>query len=169
MRKVLKVIQIIAIILAIAEILIFGIFITLYITDIASLQDFISVEGIAYITIVIVLVNLIALGAFVFALSLNNQRNDLKTKEIIGKEINESFIFGQIGFVVLDETNKVIWASELFESQDIHLLNRDIFEWCEELEEFKNAKLTFEKTILIQDHYFRVKYLEENRIFLFKE
>lgn len=169
MKKVLKVIQIVALILAIFEILAFGTFITLYVIDIWSIQSFMSVEGIGYLSTGIVLFNIVVLGCFILIISFNKSKNDLKTEDIVGKEIYQAFLFGEIGFIVFDNENKVVWNSELFEVRGINIINHDIFEWKEELKEFLDQDEDFEKTVQIDDHFYNVKYLRNNNIFLFKD
>ena len=147
MKKVLKVIQIVALLLTIFEILAFGIFISLYVLDIWNLQTHMSVEGIGYLTIGIVIFNLIVLACFFMIINFNKTKNDLSLEEIVGKEINETFLFGEIGFLVFDNDNKIVWTSDIFHMRGVNVINQDVFERNEELKEFLNEDDTFEKTI----------------------
>lgn len=169
MKKVLKVIQIVALLLTIFEILAFGIFISLYVLDIWNLQTHMSVEGIGYLTIGIVIFNLIVLACFFMIINFNKTKNDLSLEEIVGKEINETFLFGEIGFLVFDNDNKIVWTSDIFHMRGVNVINQDVFEWNEELKEFLNEDDTFEKTIQIDDNFYIVKLLKNNNIFLFKD
>lgn len=167
MKKVLKVVQIIALCLSLAEIIGFGVFISLYLANIRELQSKFGADGIGYLTIGIILLNTIALIACTQAVGIAKKTNDQRTADIVGDEVYEAYKFGQIGFLVINKENKVIWASELFEYHDINIMNEDVFTWCTDLSDLVDSEK--EKTVYIADCYFRVKYLKENNIFLFED
>lgn len=171
MKKVFRIIQIVALSLSLVEIIGFGIFISLYISNVGDLQTKCSVDVVGYLTIGIIVLNVIALICFTQAVGVAKKSNDQKTADIVGSEVYEAYKFGKIGFIVINNENKVIWCSELFESLDVSILNEDVFTWCNELQELVQDESNAEKdkTIFIQDYYFRVKYLKENSTFIFED
>ncbi len=169
MRKVLKVIHLVSLLISIFEILVFGIFISLYILNIWDLQTHMGVEGIGYLTIGIILFDVIAFSTFVLIISHNKYRNDLSTKEALGKEIYQAFGFGEIGFCVFDNENKIVWASELFSIRGVDVVGQDIFEWQEGLKKFLVEDEDYTETFQIGDYFYEVKFLKSNNLFLFKD
>ena len=140
MNKVVKIIQILAFCISGFEILAFGIFISLYLANIRELQTILSIETIAYIAIGVVVLNLISIGVYIFLIAHFKQKNDLLTSRIVGQASGEAYIFAKLGFIVIDDKNQVIWASELFNQLDLNLIGENVFEWKEELKEFLDIK-----------------------------
>lgn len=170
MNKVVKIIQILAFCISGFEILAFGIFISLYLANIRELQTILSIETIAYIAIGVVVLNLISIGVYIFLIAHFKQKNDLLTSRIVGQASGEAYIFAKLGFIVIDDKNQVIWASELFNQLDLNLIGENVFEWKEELKEFLDTSKNIEsKTIKINDNFYEVKYLKSNQLFLFRD
>lgn len=169
MKKLFRIVQLIALIVAFVEIIAFGLFLTFYIID-TDFQVLVNEEIIGYIAIGIIVINLIAHFTFLIIIAHNNQKNILRTEDVIGSEVNQIYNYAGIGFLVLDKNNKVIWSSELFDKREIYIIGQDVYEWCMDLSEFQNnEKLEFEKTVVIQDSFFKVRYFKENRMFVFKD
>lgn len=170
MRKLLRKLGLVALFISIIEIVSFGIFIGLYLGNIWNFQETVSPTIFGYISIGIVLLNLIAIFFAIFFIQLLNQKNFLKTEDVIGSEVAQIYAFGGIGYIVLDDENRVIWTSELFEKKEVEIIGDDIYGWCPELMELSTSnKEDFEKTIKIKDSFYRVKYLKNNRVFIFKD
>lgn len=170
MKKVLRVVKIIALLISAIEIICYGIFITFYISNFQDLQTNLSVESIGYISIGLVLLHLGICAILLYVIDRNKQKNDLKIIDILGLDIKEAYLFGELGFVLTDKNNQIIYISEIFEDMNLHILNNDVFDWVPDLKGLLEEKKTQNYiTVVINEKYFKVIYLKESHLFIFKD
>ena len=78
---------------------------------------------------------------------------DLAThvREVVGKESNNAFLFGQVGILMYDENHHIYFQSELFNDRDVDLRGKALKDWQPILEEQFND----EGIIEIKDGIYR--------------
>jgi c-di-AMP phosphodiesterase-like protein len=97
------------------------------------------------------------------------KRADLEAVNLVGADVQEAYNFDQIGLVVVDETNTVIWANNLFKDRQIDLIDVNIFEWIPSLADLVNGPVNKTVKPEIKGRIYEVKYLSEPRLFVFKD
>ena len=104
-------------------------------------------------------------------LSLNRKRtlNDFEAASLVSNDIQSAYNFGQIGLLVIDEENVVIWTSNLFPERNMNLVDTKVFEWKPELKELVDAPVGKNKKINVSNSVYEVSYLSEPRLFIFKD
>lgn len=95
-------------------------------------------------------------------------KNEVKSVEVIGGDIQEAYNFGKIGLMVTDDQNNIIWVNEWFGDIRDKILDINIFEWKKELIELLEDN---EKVIKIDldNHIYEVKNLKEANLYIFKD
>ena len=116
---------------------------------------------------------LAANGLFVWfvqvRLSAIRQKSDLEAASIIGSDVQEAYNFGQLGLVVTDDNNIVMWDNNLFKDRQIDLLDMDIFEWQPSLRELINAPSDMVVKIEANGRNYDVRYLADANLYIFKD
>ena len=102
-------------------------------------------------------------------ISAIRRRSDLNAASIIGSDIQEAYNFGEIGLVVTDESDLVLWCSNLFKERQISILDTNILEWQPKLKELKNAPSEMHEKVEINGRIYLVKYLVDARLYIFKD
>ena len=119
MKKLLKRIQFIVLYVTLGELLVLGFFFGIYLTNTWDFQNILSLNAMGYITLTIIVVNLVLYWIGLFVIYFNRQRNDLKTGDIIGNDIQASYKFGNIGTVIVDDEGVIIYVSETLNQKDL--------------------------------------------------
>ena len=114
-------------------------------------------------------IDMIVLWVTIGRVSSLRHKTDLDAASIIGSDVQEAYSFGQIGLVVTDESDIVLWDNNLFKDRQISLLDQNIFEWQPELEKLKTTPLDNIVKIEVNGHNYDVKYLPDARLFIFKD
>ena len=57
----------------------------------------------------------------------------MTTGDAIGSGIEEAYIFGHLGFLVVDEAGIVIWESDLLLQRQENIIDNSVYEWCPQL------------------------------------
>jgi c-di-AMP phosphodiesterase-like protein len=97
------------------------------------------------------------------------QKNDLEAASLVGNDIQEAYDFGQIGLVVVDESNVVMWANSLFKQRQIDLIDTPLFDLVPDLKDLVNAPVNKVVKTELKGRDYEVKYLSEPRLFIFKD
>ena len=120
--------------------------------------------GVAFINIVILWTAEIRIGSI-------RQKSNLDASSVIGSDIQEAYNFGQIGLVVTDENDVVMWANSLFRDRAIDIIDQPIFEWQPALKNFlgQNVPSDMQVKIEVNGHHYNVKYISDARLFLFRD
>ena len=97
------------------------------------------------------------------------QKSDLEAASIIGSDVQEAYNFGQIGLVVVDENNIVMWDNNLFKDRQIDILDTDIFEWRPALKDLQNAPSDMVVKIEANGRNYEVRFLADANLYIFKD
>lgn len=105
-----------------------------------------------------------------FFSSRKAHKNEITGVEILGRDLQETYNFGQIGMCVTDDKDIVIWSSEFLQEKGIDIVDTNIFDFNDKLAELKNSnddnllvKITF------KSHTYEVKYIKDAHIFMFRD
>ncbi len=100
-------------------------------------------------------------------ISKSKLKNDVATVEIIGDDIQDVYSFAQIGLVLIDDKDDVIWVNDWFSDEQINIVDTNIFVWKEELRKLKNG----EDLVKVQhnNRIYEVKFLKDANLFIFKD
>lgn len=167
-RKVSKVFITSCVILIIEAVLL-SILFTFYILDLFNLRSLIERPWIVVISITVVMINIIYLFVVCFYTIKKGNDVDAEITDIIGTDLEEAYLFGKIGFLIVDINGLIIYASELFREIEKDLIGINIFEWEPQLKDF------LEKDDIKGTHInklggrYSVKYLRAAGIFIFKD
>ena len=115
-----------------------------------------------------------ALNVFLFwmemiGFSSLRHKTDLDAASIIGADVQEAYSFGEIGLVVTDDNDIVIWDNNLFRDRQIQLLDQNILEWQPALQELQNAPVDMVVKIEVNGRNYSVKYLSDAHLYIFKD
>ena len=121
---------------------------------------------------------IIALGASLFIdlvfiwvilsnISKSRLKNDVKAVEIIGDDIQDVYSFAQIGLILIDDHDSVIWVNDWFEDEQIDIVDGNIYDWKSELLKLKNG----EESAVVEhsNRTYEVKLLRDANLFIFKD
>ena len=170
MTNALRKTRIAAFVLALAEIGIFAVAIALYLYDIpVGFKDLMLPKYWAFAAGTVVLLNIIFVALIIAHISRIRQKSDLRAADIIGSDVQEAYNFGQIGLVVTDKEDRVIWNNTLFKERSIDLLDQSIVEWQPKLHDLKDGNNNMTVTIDVNSHTYDVKYLSEAHLYIFKD
>jgi len=174
MKKLLKTIQVTFLSLSAVEVAAFGIFISFYIINFDNLQEKVGEDVVGYISIIVIIFNLLVMGIALLIISIRRQKNDFLISDVLGKISSSCYDFGKIGFIVFDEKENIVWVSDILFNVKQNVIGNNLFFSFPELKvslEKKDNLLEEEnvKTISINDKFYEVKYLKGNNIFLFKD
>ncbi|MCQ2793928.1 MAG: DHH family phosphoesterase [Bacilli bacterium] len=169
MKRTYRRIRIYFTIFAVAELLAITFLSLFYHFNWFNFQDvFTGLNALAAVLVVIA-VNIIALGFTIMHLYYLRQKSDLHAAELIGSDIQEAYNFGMIGLAIVDDEDTVLWTNELFHSRGIKILDENIFAWSPRLKELKNAAPNFMVRINHNSRCYEVKYLKEAKLYIFKD
>lgn len=101
-------------------------------------------------------------------ISNSRKKNDITAVEIIGEGVEEIYNFGQIGVIIVDDENNVIWANDWFEDIQTKIIDQNIYTWKKELIALQDKK-TKTVNVDINNRVYEVKYLKEANLFIFKD
>ena len=170
MANALRKTRIVAFILALIEIGLFATGIALYLYDIPSgIQAAIKPQFWAFGAGVVAFANIVAVAIIIAHISRIRQKSDLRAADVIGGDVQEAYNFGQIGLVVTDNDDRVIWNNLLFKERSIELLDQNIEEWQPKLRELKDGNNNMTVMIEVDSHTYEVKYLSEAHLYIFKD
>ena len=125
------------------------------------------VEGIIVICALFVTFDIFFCFTSLKKIAQARKKNDLTATEIIGDDIQEVYNFAQIGLIIVDNENFVVWANERFDFISAQIIDKDIYSWKPELETLKTGA---ENTkVKIDNRIYQVKLIKEANLFIFKD
>lgn len=171
MSKRLNIFRWITFIFGLAQVL-FIAFVTISI--IAGWQEFIQTFHLLPAIVVfslLVLADIVMLAIFVIVIARLRRVNDLSVGKLLNSNIDTIYDFGQIGILVVDRDNLIIWESDLFAERHLDLVDTNILEWQPELRVFTepNAIISKPLKLNINGRFYEVKYQKENGVYIFKD
>ena len=117
----------------------------------------------------VLLINVIILWVSMLRMSALRHKTDLEAATIIGSDVQEAYNFGEIGLVVTDNQDTVIWCNNLLKDRQVNLLDMNILEWQPTLRDLRNAPPDMVVKIEANGKNYNVKYLPEARLYIFKD
>lgn len=102
-------------------------------------------------------------------LKKKRQSNDMEVANLIGNDIQSAYNFDQIGLLVIDNDNVVIWANNLFKERQLDVVDMNVFVFLPGLQELVNAKSTKSVKVEMKGRMYEVHFLSEPRMFVFKD
>jgi c-di-AMP phosphodiesterase-like protein len=119
--------------------------------------------------IVIVLGNALFFWFSLVHINKLRQKNDVEAARLVGADVQEAYDFGQIGLVVVDDNDTIMWANSLFKDRQIDLIDTQVFNWLPALKDLVNAPVNKVVKVEIKGRQYDVKYLSEPKLFIFKD
>lgn len=117
---------------------------------------------------VVVVVDLLYISNVLSRISNSRKKNDITAVEIVGEGVEEIYNFGQLGVIIVDDENNVIWTNDWFEDIQARLVDHNIYSWKNELTALQDKK-TKTINVDIDNRVYEVKYLKEANLFIFKD
>ena len=129
-----------------------------------------------FFTIALILLAVFALfdAASIVAFNLYLQKVKGKTEttsaEILGNELNEAYNFGEIGLVVTNKENEILWVNDFFSKRIPDIVDEKINIIFPQLSSLLvDDSTTSEAKINFENHSYHVEYLKDVRLFVFKD
>lgn len=172
MLKTIKSLKFRIITLLFLELLVLVGFFALWFYNIWQLKEIINIEMMLIAMLVIILLNTISFIIVFRTISKKRFSTDLKAASIIGADVQEAYNFGMIGLLVVDETDTIIWTSELFSDRQINVMDNNIFAWQPQLRHLKDGDLNEEENTVkvdINGHIYEVEYLPDAMLYIFRD
>lgn len=141
----------------------------LYIFDVFNLKTLIKPEYFVFIVLGLTLFNSLYVFIVLHSIYKIRQKSDIRAVDIVGSDIKEAYMFGKLGFAIIDDDNKVLWTSDLLQQRQINIINKNIFEWCNHLTDLLNKDVGDSMQIIQNNVYYDVKYLRNAKLFIFKD
>ncbi|MBO6286901.1 MAG: DHH family phosphoesterase [Bacilli bacterium] len=170
MTDALRSMRIVLIILTFLEIAGLAAAIVLYFLDFPTgIQAKVKPQYWIFAMSLVVVVNLLLLWISISHMSTLRHKTDLDAASIIGSDVQEAYNFGEIGLVVTDDRDVVIWDNNLLKDRQVNLLDMNILEWQPALKDLKTAPADMVVKIEANGRNYNVKYLADARLYIFKD
>ena len=62
---------------------------------------------------VVVVIDLLYISSVLSRISSSRKKNDITAVEIVGEGVEEIYNFGQLGVIIVDDSNNVIWTNDV--------------------------------------------------------
>ena len=151
---------------------IFGIvgLITFYFLDYPDgFAELMKIEYWILIAAGVIFVDCVFLWINIARLSSIRRKADLDAASVIGGDVQEAYKFGQLGLVVTDDDDVVIWCSSLFKDRGNDLLDANILEKYPSFITLKDAPAEIPVTIKVNRRFYSVRYLPDAHLYVFKD
>ena len=169
MQKKISQLKIEVLIVTLIELIAIGLFLTLYLFNVGNMDSFVLPEHIAYFCSAIIFVDCFYIWRILYAILKIRQKSDIRTSDIIGSDIQEVYLFGKIGYLVVDENGTVLWESDLLIQRSIDIVNENIYEWCPEFKAFIEKDGINTLQISKNGIDYSVKFLRSAGLFILKD
>ena len=118
-----------------------------------------------------VLLFLDCLFLWIVIIRVNAIRNksDLNAAQIVGNDVQEAYRFAMIGLVVTDDSDTILWTSDLFKDRHIDIVDENILSVYPLLSDLKTAAPNTVEKIVINSRNYEVKYISEAGLWIFKD
>lgn len=164
MQKMIKKDMFIALIIFFIQLLVGVLFFLLY--KLASF-DYI-IEALVITLSVFIIVDVIFVWVVLLNISKARKKNDVTAIEIVGEDIQEVYDFGNLGVIIIDDNDNVIWTNDWFEDLQSTLVDGNIYEWKPDLEKLKDGEIKI-VNIEVDNRLYDVKFIKEANLFIFKD
>ena len=151
------------------EVALIAAFCVFYFIPLFNFDKYVTMPIIVITMSVLVIFNLLIIWIFYIRFNKLRTNSDLKAADLIGGDVQEAYNFGQIGLVVVDEKNTVLWINEVFKDRGIDIIDQNIYEWQPKLKELESAKIDATIQLEISSRNYDIKYLSDAGLFIFKD
>ena len=169
MIKKIKRLKITTFIILAIEIVALCTFVAFYLKDFNGIKAFFEPEYFIYIATGLLVLDGIIFLCVLSAISKKRTSDDLKTVNVMGRDIRGAFEFGRIGFAVIDEESNVLWISSFLTSKNFDMVSKNIYDWCPELKNIMDKDPVEGLTVMIKNNYYSVKYIRSAGLFIFRD
>ena len=114
-----------------------------------------------------IFIDLVYIWIVLSKISHSRLKNDVSAVDIVGDDIQDVYTFAQIGLILIDDKNTVIWVNDWFEDEQINIVDSNIYEWKEELSKLNEGAESV--TVEHDNRMYDVKFLKDARLFIFKD
>ncbi len=108
-----------------------------------------------------------------FSKRLSNlrRRTELKASDIIGNDVQEAYYFGQVGLMLTDDDETILWANEFLVDRNIDFVDKKITDVFPSLRQFLLTQKDGNETtkVTFQNHIYEIKVIKETNLFMFKD
>ena len=136
MKAKVKKVFISSLIILIVECLILSTFFAMYMVNFFNLQEILDWPWVIVISFSVVLLNVIVLYSVCFYILKISNNVDADISDIIGTDLQEAYLFGKIGFIIVNVNGIIIYTSELFREIEKDMVGENIYDWEEKLRDF---------------------------------
>ena len=169
MIKIIQRIRVFAIIWMLLEAVLLAAVSYAYVTDLYDLQTLMTLPILITAIGVIIFLNTVLMFFYLSILNKERQRNDLKTAEIIGNDVQEAYMYGEIGMVITDDNFTVLWTNDLLVDRQVNIVDSNIFSWRPSLETLVKDTSIDHVRIEFEGKFYDVKFLPFARLFILKD
>ena len=169
MQKKLKHLKIEVLVVTLIQLIFVGVFLTLYLFDTWNMDSVILPETMAYIFSMLAILDCFYIWRIIFGILNNRQKRDITTGDAIGSGIEEAYLFGNLGFMIVDETGTVLWESDLLLQRQENIIDESIYEWCPQLKNLLDKDVGNIININLNGIAYSVKFLRNAGLFIFKD
>lgn len=170
MSKTLKKFRIALFILFASEVALIAAGLLLYYFNVFNLQ---SVPYVFYIfagsLAGIALIDFFIMWFGLRSINIKRQRINGEIARIVGGGVQESYDFGQIGLLIVDDENTIIWSNSLFAERQIKPADMNVFDFVPKLKDLVDAPANKVIKVELNGQIYEVKYLSEPRLYIFKD
>jgi|694.fasta_scaffold13681_5 c-di-AMP phosphodiesterase-like protein len=140
-----------------------------YVNNLYDLQTLLTLPIMITIMGAVVFADTLLVLGYLNILNRERQRNDLKTAEIIGNDVQEAYMYGEIGMVITDESFTVLWTNDLLAERQVNIVDSNILSWRPSLETLVKDTNMDHVRIEFEGKFYDVKFLPFARLFIFKD
>ena len=170
MYGALRSIRIRLLLLTFIEVALIAIAVTGYTLDYpAGIHGFMTADRWVVVVCAVFAINLIGLWLALARMSSLRHRTDLDAVSVIGADVQEAYNFGEVGLIIVDDNDIVIWSNGFLKSRKIDLLDLNVFEWQPDLRELEGAPAEATVKIEFSGHTYEVKYLHDAHLYILKD
>lgn len=112
-----------------------------------------------------------AILGLVFSILIKRHKGktEMTSAEILSNDLDEAYTFGEVGLLVCDSNDNIIWVNDFLASRIPDLVDTKIQESLPELSKVGKDGQWEKVEIKDNSHIFKVKLLPEARLYVFKE
>lgn len=170
MANALRGIRIRLLLMTLFEILLIGALVVCYLRDYpAGIQAAMTAERWILVVCVVLAINVLGLWLALHHMAALRHRTDLEAVSVIGADIQEAYVFGEVGMLVVDDNDIIIWTNGFLKSHKAELLDQNVFDWQPSLRDLHGAPA--EATVKIESNgrTYQAKYLPDARLYILKD
>lgn len=168
MRNEVKRINLITLIVTLTQLVLSGLFMLFYLLNLWDMQVSILPEYIAYGFTGLSFIDAVYVWIIIRRIYKFRQESDIQASFVIGKDVQEVYTFGEIGYILIDENKKVLWISDFLLNRNIRIIGENIFTWEPQLEKFENTDISV-LDLKIEGFDYEIKYLRASGMFILRD